>query len=58
MFVSIITILAVITVNTLAEPICFDGNEENVKLHLATKTPYRFIFNRNDSVITYPGIML
>lgn len=37
-----------------ADPKCFDSARENLKLHLGTKTPYRFIFNRNDSVVTYP----
>lgn len=55
MFVSIFTIFVVSTLNTLAEPICFDGSKENIKQHLATKTPYRFIFNRNDTAVTYPG---
>lgn len=38
------------------EPICFDGIKENLKLHLGTKTPYRFVLPyRNDSALTYPG---
>lgn len=40
---------------SLAEPMCFDADKVNLKFHLGTKTPYRFIFNRNDSMITYPG---
>lgn len=37
------------------DPQCFDSTKENLKFHLGTKTPYRFIVNRNDSVVTYPG---
>lgn len=30
-------------------------NTNNVRKHLGTRTPYRFIVNKNDSRIKYPG---
>ncbi len=53
---SVFTVLALSKWNkSLAEPSCFDSSKENLNIHLGTKTPYRFIFNRNDRAVTYPG---
>ncbi|KAJ6636219.1 Multiple inositol polyphosphate phosphatase 1 [Pseudolycoriella hygida] len=55
----VFSILTIVTLNNLVilhgEPTCYDSSKENTNLHLATKTPYRFISNYNDSVVTYPG---
>ncbi|XP_037050361.1 multiple inositol polyphosphate phosphatase 1 [Bradysia coprophila] len=49
------TVLVLCKCNESNAPQCFDSTKENLKLHLGTKTPYRFIFNRNDTAVTYQG---
>lgn len=37
---------------------CFDNKIEKIDLHLATKTPYRVISNKNDKEIAYRGKLI
>lgn len=32
--------------------------KNNIRKHLGTQTPYRFIYNKNDSILTFPGKLL
>lgn len=52
----LILFMCLITLPTLLSEKCFSRSQKT-HLHLATKTPYRYITNKNDSVVHYPGII-
>lgn len=37
---------------------CFNNKIEKIDLHLATKTPYRLISNKNDKKVVYKGKLI
>ncbi|KAJ4432670.1 hypothetical protein ANN_21293, partial [Periplaneta americana] len=50
----ILLFIIVVTLPSLLSEKCF-SRTQNTHLYLATKTPYRYLTNKNDSVIHYPG---
>jgi hypothetical protein len=46
--------ICVITLPTLLSEKCFSRSQKT-HLYLATKSPYRYLINKNDSAVHYPG---
>jgi hypothetical protein len=46
--------MCVITLPTLLSEKCFSRGQKT-HLYLATKSPYRYLANKNDSAVNYPG---
>jgi hypothetical protein len=53
----LVLFICVITLPALLSEKCFSRSQKT-HLHLATKTPYRYLTNKNDSVVHYPGKIL
>ncbi|GFG33577.1 hypothetical protein Cfor_03472 [Coptotermes formosanus] len=50
----LVVFVCCITLPALLSEKCFSRSQKT-HLHLATKTPYRYLANKNDSLVHYPG---
>jgi hypothetical protein len=53
----LVVFVCCITLPALLSEKCFSRSQKT-HLHLATKTPYRYLANKNDSLVHYPGKIL
>jgi hypothetical protein len=53
----LVVFICVITLPALLSETCLSRSQKT-HLHLSTKTPYRYLVNKNDSLVHYPGKIL